>query len=119
VEARSQDQRGEIDKVLQRYRLAYGRLDAKGAKAIWPALDERALSRAFESLNSQTVKFERCIVQLSSPDAEAVCAGVVTYVTKVGSREPRSERRRWTFQLRKIGDSWTIVRAEARQGGGL
>jgi hypothetical protein len=117
-DAGSQEQLAEIEKVLQQYQLAYGRLDASGAKAIWPAVDERALSRAFEGLDSQSVKFDRCTVYISSPDADAACAGVVTYVTKVGSREPRSERRRWTFRLRKTGDSWTIIRAEARQGGG-
>ena len=117
-DAGSQEQLAEIEKVLQQYQLAYGRLDASGAKAIWPAVDERALSRAFEGLDSQSVKFDRCSVYISSPDADAACAGVVTYVTKVGSREPRSERRRWTFRLRKTGDSWTIIRAEARQGGG-
>jgi hypothetical protein len=118
-DARSQDQRAEVEKLLQQYQLAYGRLDASAAKAIWPALDERALARAFEGLDSQNVRFDGCTVYFSNPDAEAVCAGVVTYVTKVGSREPRSDRRRWTFRLRKTGDSWTIVRAEARQGGGL
>jgi hypothetical protein len=118
-DARSQDQRAEVEKLLQQYQLAYGRLDASAAKAIWPALDERALARAFDGLDSQIVRFDGCTVYFSNPDAEAVCSGVVTYVTKVGSREPRSDRRRWTFRLRKTGDSWTIVRAEARQGGGL
>jgi hypothetical protein len=116
--ARSQEQRVEIEDVLRRYQLAYRNLDAGGAKAIWPALDERALSRAFAALSSQEVRFDRCVIHLSSPDAEAVCAGVAAYVPKDGSRDPRSDRRRWIFQLRKTEGAWTIVRADAGQDDG-
>src|SRR5262249_1984439 len=116
--ARSQEQRLEIEDVLRRYQLAYRNLDANGAKAIWPALDERALARAFAALGSQEVRFDRCVIHLSSPQAEAVCAGVAAYVPRDGSRDPRSERRRWTFQLKKTEDAWTIERADARQHDG-
>jgi hypothetical protein len=114
-QASTQEQRGEIEDVLRRYELAYRRLDAGGAKAVWPALDERTLSRAFEGLSWQEVRFDRCIIHLSSPDAEAVCAGVAAYAPKASNRQPRSERRRWTFQLRKADGAWTIVRADAKQ----
>jgi hypothetical protein len=115
LQGSAQEQRGEIEDVLRRYELAYRRLDAGGAKAVWPALDERTLSRTFEGLSWQEIRFDRCIIHLSSPDAEAVCAGVAAYARKAGTREPRSERRRWTFQLRKADGAWTIVRADARQ----
>jgi hypothetical protein len=101
--------------VLRRYELAYRRLDAGGAKAIWPALDERTLARSFDGLSWQEVRFDRCIIHLSSPDAEAVCAGIATYVPKAGNRQPRSEQRRWTFQLRKADGAWTIVSADAKR----
>jgi hypothetical protein len=101
--------------VLRRYELAYRRLDAGGAKAVWPALDERTLARSFDDLSWQEVRFDRCVIHLSSPDAEAVCAGITTSVAKAGNRQPRSERRRWTFQLRKADGAWTIVRADAQQ----
>jgi hypothetical protein len=84
------------------------------AKTVWPALDERTLSRAFAGLSWQEVRFDRCVIHLSSPDAEAVCTGIATYLAK-GSREPRSEQRRWTFQLMNADDAWTIVGADARQ----
>jgi hypothetical protein len=101
--------------VLRRYELAYRNLDAGVAKSVWPALDERTLARTFEGLSWQEVRFDRCVIHLSSPDAEAVCAGIATYVPKASSRQPRSERRRWTFQLRRTDGAWTIARAEARQ----
>jgi hypothetical protein len=115
LQGSAQEQRGEIEDVLRRYELAYRRLDAGGAKAVWPALDERTLARSFDGLSWQEVRFDRCVIHLSSPDAEAVCAGITTYVPKAGNRQPRSERRRWTFQLRKADGAWTIARADARQ----
>ncbi len=113
--ASTQEQRAEIEDVLRRYELAYRRLDAAGAKRVWPALDERTLARSFDGLSWQEVRFDRCVIHLSSPDAEAVCAGITTYVPKADSRQPRSERRRWMFQLRKADGAWTIVRADAKQ----
>jgi hypothetical protein len=115
LQASAQEQRSEIADVLRRYELAYRRLDAGGAKAVWPALDQRTLARSFDGLSWQEVRFDRCIIHLSSPDAEAVCAGVAAYAPKAGNREPRSERRRWTFQLKKTEGAWTIVRADAKQ----
>jgi hypothetical protein len=114
-QASTQEQRAEIEDVLRRYELAYRRLDAAGAKGVWPALDERTLARSFDVLSWQEVRFDRCVIHLSSPDAEAVCAGITTYVPKADSRQPRSERRRWMFQLRKADGAWTIVRADAQQ----
>jgi hypothetical protein len=115
LQTNAQEQRGAIEDVLKRYELAYRNLDAGGAKSVWPAVDERTLSRTFEALSWQEVRFDRCVIHVSSPDAEAVCAGVATYVPKAGNRQPRSERRRWTFQLRMSDGAWTIARAEARQ----
>jgi hypothetical protein len=111
----AQEQRAEIEDVLRRYELAYRNLDAVGAKAVWPALDERTLAQSFDGLTWQEVRFDRCIIHMSSPEAEAVCAGIATYVPKAGNRQPRSERRRWTFQLRKTEGAWTIARADAKQ----
>jgi hypothetical protein len=111
----AQEQRAEIEDVLRRYELAYRNLDAGGAKAVWPALDERTLAQSFDGLTWQEVRFDRCIIHVSSPEAEAVCAGIATYVPKAGNRQPRSERRRWTLQLRKTEGAWTIARADARQ----
>jgi len=110
-----EEQRAEVEDVLRRYELAYRRLDAGGAKAVWPTLDEGTLARSFDGLSWQEVRFDRCVIHLSSPDAEAVCAGITTYVSKSGNRQPRSERRRWNFQLRKADGAWTIVRADAKQ----
>ena len=42
---------GMIKQVLQRYRKAYEGLDAQSAQAVWPAVNEAALARAFDGLS--------------------------------------------------------------------
>jgi hypothetical protein len=97
-----------IQRVLQRYRAAYQVLDARSAREVWPAVDEAALSRAFHSLESQTLSFDECDVRVRGSAGGATCRGTASYVPKVGSREARVERRTWTFVLRKIGAAWVI-----------
>jgi hypothetical protein len=98
----------QVKQALQRYRLAYDGLDARSAQAVWPAVNQAALARAFDGLSSQALTFDRCDVQLRSETATATCHGTARYVPKIGSREPRTERRVWNFTLRKGGTDWTI-----------
>ncbi len=105
---------GQIEGTLRRYVDAYGRLDAAAAHAVWPTVDQRALARAFENLESQGIVFEHCDVAVAGDDATAACSGRARYVPKVGSREPLVERRQWTFRLRRADAGWQITRAEAR-----
>jgi hypothetical protein len=97
-----------IQRVLQRYRAAYQVLDARSAREVWPAVDEAALSRAFHSLESQTLSFDECDVRVRGSAGGATCRGTARYVPKVGNREARVERRTWTFVLRKTGAAWVI-----------
>jgi hypothetical protein len=110
---RSADDELQIKQVLQRYRSAYEGLDARSAHAVWPAVNEAALARAFEGLASQRLTFEACEVKLEGEAAAATCHGSARYVPKVGSREPRVEPRTWDFTLRKNGADWKIQSARA------
>jgi hypothetical protein len=94
--------------------VAYERLDASAAKAVWPTVDVRALSRAFDGLLSQEITFDRCDLRVSGTSARASCHGSGTFVPKVGSRDPRIVKREWAFQLQKIDDTWTIENTEIR-----
>lgn len=105
----------QIARVLQQYRVAYGALDASRARAIWPAVNEAALARAFDSLASQTLTFDACRTQLSGDAAVATCAGTARYVPKIGSRDPRVEPRTWTFILRRSAQGWMIDTARAER----
>ncbi len=100
-----------VRQALHRYRAAYDGLDAGSAQAVWPAVDEGALARAFDGLASQKLTFEECRVQLQRETAAATCRGTTRYVPKVGSREPRTEPRVWNFLLRKSGGEWKIESA--------
>ena len=101
--------------ALQRYRAADERLGAKSAQAVYPAVNERALARAFDDLESQHLTFDSCEVQVHGESAAAACRGTTRYVTKVGSRDPRTESRVWNFTLRKDGTGWKIDTARAER----
>jgi hypothetical protein len=104
-----------VHKALQRYRLAYEDLDAQSAQAVWPAVNQTALARAFDGLESQTLTFDACDVRISGETAAATCQGSARYVPKIGSREPRVEPRVWNFTLRKNGNDWKIDSARAER----
>ncbi len=113
--SRTENDEAQITGALQQYRSAYEGLDAKRAQAVWPAVNEAALARAFGSLQSQTLTFDSCRTQLHGDDAVATCRGTARYVPKIGSRDPRVEPRTWTFVLRKRGTDWKIESARAER----
>lgn len=104
----------DIRNVLGRYRDAFNRLDTGSARAIWPTVNQDALTRAFDRLAGQDISFDDCRIEVSAVVAEAACLGNARYVPKIGSRTPRAEARRWTFSLRKAADGWLIDRVDAR-----
>ena len=104
-----------VRQALQRYRSAYEGLDASSASAVYPAVNETALARAFDNLASQTLTFDSCDVQVRGDVANATCRGTTRYVPKVGSREPRIEPRKWTFALRRSAGDWKIDSARTER----
>ncbi len=107
------DERLILD-TLGHYADAYGRLDASAAKRVWPTVDAEALRRAFEGLQSQSLTFDRCDLQVNGVEAIAACRGRANFVPKIGSREPLAVSRLWTFTLRKGEAGWAIRSADAR-----
>jgi hypothetical protein len=103
-----------VAQVLNRYVRAYGNLDPRAARAVWPSVDERALSRAFASLESQDVSFDNCDIDVKGDTASASCRGRASYVGKVGNKQPRTEAREWNFELTRQGDDWKIAKADVR-----
>ena len=100
---------GEVRTVLEGYRTAYNQLDAAGAKAVWPSVDVKTLSKAFDQLQSQEIKFTSCWIAQTGDSVRAVCGGNATFVPKIGSRSSRSASREWNFALRRSGDRWVIA----------
>jgi hypothetical protein len=84
-------------------------------RAVWPTVDQRTLSRAFERLEQQQVAFDNCQINLTNNErAEANCSGTARYVPRVGSRTTRVDQRQWRFSMVKVRDEWLIGAVEAR-----
>lgn len=105
--------RSSIERVLEAYRKAYDRLDASSAAVIWPAVDTRALTRAFSTLSQQDVSFDSCDYNITGPRARAHCVGEIRYVGRVGDQVPRVRRLAWSFALERVSDSWQIAQVSA------
>jgi hypothetical protein len=101
--------RASIERVLQQYRDAYDRLDAPSAALIWPRVDTRALSRAFSTLVSQDVSFDRCEFDLAGVRANAQCTGEIRYVPRIGDQTQRVRRMSWSFVMERVSDRWQIA----------
>jgi hypothetical protein len=103
-----------IQVTLSRYRTAFSALDATAARAVWPTVDQKALGRAFDQLEAQSLTFDNCAIDLSGVRALATCRGTAQYVPKVGNRSARTDRRQWIFNLRKVDEQWTINAVNSR-----
>ena len=101
------DETALVRTILDKYADAYTRLDADAAKAVWPSVNRAALSRAFDGLNEQRIAFSDCSVLVRSTQAKATCSGSTTWEPKIGGG-PRTDVRRWAFDLEKSGDDWVI-----------
>ena len=94
--------------ILARYESAYTRLDVDAAGSVWPALDRRALARAFDGLASQRVSLGSCDVNVAGETAVAACNGSATWTPKVGGGT-RTQARQWEFRLKYVAGGWQIV----------
>ena len=103
-----------VQRVVSQYARAFGTLDASQVKAMWPTVNEPALRRAFDGLESQNVDIESCTITVTAPSAVALCEGTASYVPKVGSKKLRRERREWTFYLLEKGAQWSILEVTSR-----
>jgi hypothetical protein len=101
----------DIRSTLSRFRTAYSQLDARAARDVWPSVDARALERAFQSLKSQDLRFDRCSLNINGARAQASCTGRATYVPRIGDQSPRFTAREWAFELKKADEGWTIASA--------
>lgn len=93
--------------VLNQFEMAFSTLSASSAAIIWPTVDQRALGRAFGSLESQQVSLGNCTVSVNGPRANANCTGHARWTPKVGG-STRTEARHWTFDLVNRGSDWKI-----------
>jgi hypothetical protein len=108
------DQRPLVRDLLQRYVIAFERLDVDAAKAVWPTVDGDALRRAFSQLEAQHLRFETCGITIAGAGANARCRGEATFHPRIGSRPLHLSSREWNFELARAESGWQIVDARVR-----
>ena len=92
-----------IRRLLQRYEDAYRRRDVRTAIALWPSVDQEALTRAFASLDRQDVHFEQLRHRVHRRGGGcAVCVGTVL-LCPASARRREGDRITWTFDLARSG----------------
>jgi hypothetical protein len=103
-----------IQSVIDAYRAHCERLDAASAATLWRGVDSRALSRAFSTLSSQTLTFDRCDIDVAGARGTAVCKGSLSYVRRFGDQTPQSRQLSWAFEFERDADRWMISSVTAR-----
>jgi hypothetical protein len=106
--------RAAVESVLGRYASAFSALDAGGAKAVWPSVNQRSLEKAFDSLEQQEFDLGTCDIMVLPPRALAQCDGTARYTPKVGNKKARTVARHWTFRLQQDGQDWSIESVDSR-----
>jgi len=104
------DQTPGVRTVLEQYQSGYNALDAGAVRTVWPAVDERALARAFDGLASQHVWLGPCEVSVEAATAQASCTGTASWKARIGGTT-HTEQRRWAFELTNTAGTWRIVQA--------
>jgi hypothetical protein len=104
-------QEAAVRRALRSYQDAYRRLDVAAAADVWPTVDRRALSRAFDTLQSQSLDFQNCTITVSGDRATAQCRGTLRFVLKTGDPLLRVAEQQWVCVMRRVGDNWTIDKA--------
>jgi ATP-binding cassette subfamily B protein len=103
-----------IRRVLSLYERSYDRLDAASVAAVWRGLDSRGLERAFGTLASQDLAFDRCELDIEGDRAIAECRGALRYVPRIGGASPQERQLSWTFDLQQDEGRWHIATVNAR-----
>jgi hypothetical protein len=101
-----------VRSAIARYAEAYSDLDVAAVERVWPTVNRDALTRAFDSLESQQVTLADCRVQLDGNTARATCQGSARWTPKVGREE--TNERNWAFDLEKSADGWQITSARVQ-----
>lgn len=107
--------RRAVDEVLGAYKRAFDTLEPSTAAAVWPGVDTRELGRAFNSVRSQNLVFEKCDVEILDDLALARCSGLLRYVPRVGAPNERTRQLNWVIEMSERDSRWLIRRVTATE----
>jgi hypothetical protein len=107
------DETPMIRMLLQRYEMAYNRLDPASANTVLPGVNSDALDGAFSGLVSQKVSLGLCDITITGDIGGASCTGKVRWEPRVGG-SARTADRHWKFDLRRGEDGWRIEQVLVR-----
>jgi hypothetical protein len=97
-----------IQRTLRQYQIAFSRLDVAAVRQVWPSVDGKALTKAFDQVEEENLAFDSCDITVSGRRAVASCGGSTYYVPKVGSKNARVQRQQWRISLRQTSDDWVV-----------
>jgi len=103
------DERGAIERVLERYRLGIESQDVAALKQVWPDMPssiERTIRESFRSSTSHRVELRLKDLATSGGIATATCDRSDEILSREGQRLRHTSTAR--FILRKKGGSWLI-----------
>jgi hypothetical protein len=97
-----------VRSAIRSYEQAYERVDAAAIARVWPTVDQRALSQAFDAVTSQGIGLEHCAIALNGEQATAQCRGRHKYVGKANNSVTIASEQQWLFKMRRAGGQWKI-----------
>jgi hypothetical protein len=102
------DDEEAVRRAIRSYEQAYERVDAAAIAKLWPTVDQRALSRAFDTVTSQGIGLESCAIALNGEQATAQCRGRHKFVGKANNSVTIASEQQWLFKMRRAGGEWRI-----------
>jgi hypothetical protein len=115
---RSVNPASAVQDVLNQYRDGVSTLDPEAVKAVWPGVDELAMTTQFQSLFDHNLQFDACRISVSGSSATAICRGSTSSIFNARTRRRFTQAREWKFTLAEQGGRWFITSVVSGQPGG-
>lgn len=103
--------------AIERYTVAYNRLDARATAAVWPSANAAVLAKTFNGLREQRLTLSSCTTAVNGTRATASCSGTRRYRPRVGDHSTRIQQGRWRFDLRQAAGTWVIASVAGPSAG--
>ncbi len=103
----------EIRRALSQYESAYNASDSSTIQEVWPSAEPAGPGGADQE-GRQQIEIGTCVYEAGADSVAARCRGSAA-MASFDSGMVRTEYRTFIFKLRKVGERWTIVSADAER----